>query len=80
MVQTPCIPYFKGFDMGNLQYEIRICQKSYNKVTMTVYVMVRFFMNKTLLNNFIDIIVCFFESPILSKNTKLVQHNNLIYF
>ena len=48
MVQTPNIPYFKGLDMRNLQYEIRICQKSHNKVTMTVYIMVQFFMNKTL--------------------------------
>ena len=48
MVQTPSIPYFKGLDMRNLQYEIRICQKSHNKVTMTVYVMVRFLMKQTL--------------------------------
>jgi hypothetical protein len=48
MVQTPSIPYFKGLDMRNLQYEIRICQKIHNNVTMTVYVMVRFLMKQTL--------------------------------
>ena len=49
MVQTPSIPYFKGLDMRNLQYEIRICQKSHNEFTMTVYVMVRFLMKQILL-------------------------------
>ena len=36
--------------MINLHYEIKICQKIYNKVTMTVYVkyLVRFNVNKTL--------------------------------
>ena len=28
---------FKGLDMRNLQYEIRIFQKVYNKVTITVW-------------------------------------------
>ena len=52
IVQAPTIPHFKGLGMRNLQYEIRICQKSHNKVTMTVYVMVRFLMNQTLLPPF----------------------------
>ena len=30
--------HFKAFGMMNLQYEIRICQIIYNKVTMTAYV------------------------------------------
>ena len=37
-MQAPSIPHFKGFGMRNLQYEIRICQKSHNAVTITVYV------------------------------------------
>ena len=32
------LPHFKGFGMRNLQYEIRICQKSHNTVTITVYI------------------------------------------
>ena len=32
------IPHFKGLGMRNLQYEMRICQKSNNKITKTVYV------------------------------------------
>ena len=32
------ISHFKAFGMINLQYEIRICQIIYNKVTMTAYV------------------------------------------
>jgi hypothetical protein len=27
MIRTPSMPYFKGLDMINLQYEIRSCQK-----------------------------------------------------
>ena len=27
IAQAPSIPHFKGLDMRNLQYEIRICQK-----------------------------------------------------
>ena len=37
-VPGPSIPHFKGFGIGNLQYEIRICQKSHNTVAITVYV------------------------------------------
>ena len=48
MLHTPSIPYLEGLGMSNLQYEIRICQKSHNKVTMTVYVVVRFLMKHTL--------------------------------
>ena len=32
------MPHFKVFGMINLHYEVRICQKIYNKVSMTVYV------------------------------------------
>ena len=30
--------HFKAFGMINLQYEIRICQIIYNKVTMNAYI------------------------------------------
>ena len=36
MIQAPSIPHFKGLGMRNLQYEMRICQKNHNKVTMTM--------------------------------------------
>ena len=51
-VQRPNIFHLKAFGMINLQYEIRICQKIYNKVTMTVYVkcVVRFNAHQTLVN------------------------------
>ena len=35
---APSILHFKGLGMRNLQYEIRTCQKSDNKVSKTVYV------------------------------------------
>merc|ERR1712051_982696 len=35
---VPNIFYLKAFGMMNLHYEVRICQKIYNRVTMTVYV------------------------------------------
>ena len=35
-VQAPSIPHFKGLEMKNLVYEIRICTKTHNKVTMTM--------------------------------------------
>ena len=38
IVRAPRILHFKGLGMRNLQYEMRICQKSNNKVTKTVYV------------------------------------------
>ena len=49
-IQRPNIFHFKAFSMINLQYEIKICQKIYNRVTMTVYVkfVVRFNVHKTL--------------------------------
>ena len=36
IVRSPSIPHFKGLDMRNLQYEIRVCQKIHNKVTLTI--------------------------------------------
>ena len=36
IVLAPSIPHFKGLDMRNLQYEIRVCQKIHNKVTLTI--------------------------------------------
>ena len=48
MVQTSSVPLFKGLGMTNLRYEVRICQKSHNKVTMAVYDIVRFLMKHTL--------------------------------
>jgi hypothetical protein len=38
IVWAPRIPHFKGLGMRNLQYEVRICQKSHDKVTKTVFV------------------------------------------
>ena len=37
MEWAPGILHFKGLGMRNLQCEMRICQKSHNKVTMSVY-------------------------------------------
>ena len=34
---TQYTPQSKGLGMRNLQYEVKICQESHNKVTMTVY-------------------------------------------
>ena len=50
-IKRPNVSHFKGFGMINLHYEIRICQKIYDRVTMTVYVnfVVWFNENKTLL-------------------------------
>jgi hypothetical protein len=49
-MQRPNTFHFKAFGMMNLHNEIRICQKIYNRVTMTVYVkcVVRFNVRKTL--------------------------------
>ena len=38
IVPAPSIPHFKGLGIRNLQYESRICQKSHNTVTITVYI------------------------------------------
>ena len=50
IVWAPSILYFKGLGMRNLQYQIRICQKSHNTVTIHNYILrvVRIFMNQTL--------------------------------
>lgn len=37
-MQRPNTFHFKVFCRLHLHYEIRICQKSYNRVTMTVFV------------------------------------------
>ena len=42
IVWAPSILHFKGLGMRNLQYEMRICHKSHNKVTKTVYVWFEF--------------------------------------
>ena len=42
IVWAPSIFHYKGLGMRNLQYEMRICQKSQNKVTKTVYVWFEF--------------------------------------
>ena len=42
MIQAPSIPHFKDFGMRNLQYEMRICQKIHNKVTMQCEVFANF--------------------------------------
>ena len=38
IVWAHIILHFKGFGMRNLQYEMRICQKSDNKISKTLYV------------------------------------------
>ena len=49
-MQRPNIFHFKAFGIINLHYEIRIFQKIYSRVTMTVYVkcVVRFNLHKML--------------------------------
>ena len=42
IVWAPSILHFKGLGMRNLQYEMRICQKSHNNVSKTVYVWFEF--------------------------------------
>ena len=42
IAKTPTIPHLKGLGMRNLQYEMRICQKSHNKATKIVYVWFEF--------------------------------------
>ena len=42
IIWAPGILHLKGLGMRNLQYEMRICQKSHNKVTKTVYVWFEF--------------------------------------
>ena len=42
IVWAPNILYFEGLGMRNLQCEMKICQKSHNKVTKTVYVKLKF--------------------------------------
>ena len=39
-------PHFKGLGVRNLFYEMRICQKSHNTVTVTVYVWFEFLWNR----------------------------------
>ena len=36
LLLAPSIPHFKGLGMANLQYEIKVCQKIHNKVTMAM--------------------------------------------
>jgi hypothetical protein len=36
IVRAPSIPHIEGLGMRNLQYELRICQKINNIVTMTM--------------------------------------------
>ena len=42
MIQAPSIPHFKDLSMRNLQYELGICQKIHNKVTMPWQVFANF--------------------------------------
>ena len=46
IVQAPSISHFKGLGMRNLEYEIVICQKIHNKVTITMSMLSRFFWNR----------------------------------
>ena len=42
IIWAPSLLHFKGLSMRNLQYEMRIGQKSHNKVTKAVYVWFEF--------------------------------------
>ena len=46
IVQAPSICHFKGLGMRNLEYEIRICQKTHARVTIPVSMLSRFFWNR----------------------------------
>ena len=46
IVLTLSTPHFKGLGMRCLQFEIRICQKNHNKVTLTM--LSNFFLNQNL--------------------------------
>ena len=50
------LPRCKGLGMRNLQYQIRICQKSHNIVTNHNYILcvVQIFMKQTLKANLLD--------------------------
>ena len=48
IVQAPIIPHFKGLVMRNLEDEKRICQIIHTKVTITLSMLSRFFLNQTL--------------------------------
>ena len=50
IVLAPSLPCFKGLGMKNLQYQIRICQKSHNTGTNHNYTscVVQIFMKQTL--------------------------------
>ena len=43
LVIATTIPHFKGLDLKNLQYGIRICQKHNTKVTITILIVYSFF-------------------------------------
>ena len=48
IVQAPSIPHFKGLGMRNLEYEIRVRQKTHTKVTMAMSMLWQFFLKQTL--------------------------------
>ena len=46
MIQRPNISHFKGFDMTNLQYEIRVPQKIYRRATIHYWAWYDFLRNR----------------------------------
>ena len=48
IVEASNIPHFEVLDMGNLQYEIRICRKNHTKVTATMSKVYPFFLKQSL--------------------------------
>ena len=78
LIKIESIFHFKAFGMINLQYEIRICQKIYNRVTMTVYVkcVVWFNVNKTLV---LLVILSIFKIPYLPFTNTKMSHS-IVWF
>ena len=46
VIQRPNISHFKGFDMTNLQYEIRVPQKIYREATIHYWAWYDFLRNR----------------------------------
>ena len=43
--------HFNGLVMRNLEHEVRICQKIHTKVTITMSMLSKFFLNQTLVGD-----------------------------
>ena len=78
--------HFKTFGMINLRYEIRICHKIYNRVTMTVCVkcVVWFNLNKTLvcvsLDSFLNFMNAFLFNYQCFRNKRRYAKSGIVPF